>query len=191
MKLEEKNGLRILTPKEGYKLQRKGEDNNFSEIVYLGKNDSEENYKEITEAEAQAIINAKESNDSELSEALDVANAQDVTEFVEEYSELTPVSPRSKKFLVQAGKQYYNDKDNRIVSEFDGFTESNPAATILSSQPLAFEGDNVLTPSETPDSEYILYTLRYMQTSDIKFVIAVTATAMDAPQGGLKGEDIN
>lgn len=175
MKLEEKNGLRILTPENGYLLRRNEDDTNFSEIVYLGKNDTEDSYTEIPQAEAELVL---------------IDQNADTTDTPQEYADLTPLSSNSKKVSVQAGKQYYNEKKDRIVSEYNDFSESNQSATILSSEPINFEGDNVLTPSETPDSEYILYTLRYMQTSDIKFVIAITATSMDAPQGGLRGEDI-
>lgn len=69
MKLEEKNGLRILTPEKGYLLQRNGDDNNFSEIVYLGKNDTEDSYSEIPQAEAERIIAQRlDAADNELQE---------------------------------------------------------------------------------------------------------------------------
>lgn len=106
------------------------------------------------------------------------------------YSETTPISPRSKKLSIQAGKQYYNEMPNRVVTSYEGFSPANPTATILSSSPLSFEGNNVLTPVEIPDSEYLLYNIEYVQTSDIKFILVVSVTAMKAPDGGLKGEDI-
>ena len=51
MRIEEKNRLRILTPDDGFLLKRNGDDNNFSEIVYLGKNDSPQNYEEVSQEE--------------------------------------------------------------------------------------------------------------------------------------------
>ena len=66
MKLEERNGLRILTPDTAHLLQRKGDDNNFSEIVYLGKNDSVDNYSEISEEKARSILAEKEIHQERL-----------------------------------------------------------------------------------------------------------------------------
>ena len=55
MTLSEENGLRVLRPSIGYMLYRKGDESNFSEIVYLGKNDSQENYEEISEVEVEKL----------------------------------------------------------------------------------------------------------------------------------------
>lgn len=96
----------------------------------------------------------------------------------------------SKKLSIEAGKQYFNEVAGRTITSYEGFSASNPTATILSSEPVAFEGDNILEPVEIPDSEYLLYKVEYVQTSDIKFILVVSVTAMKAPSGGLKGEDI-
>lgn len=97
---------------------------------------------------------------------------------------------RTSTPTINAGTQYYNEKDDLTVSNFEGFSSRNKTATILSSKPIKFEGENVLTPVEIPESDYLLYTISYMQTSDIKYVLVVGVEAMKAPQGGLKGEDI-
>lgn len=48
MILEERNGLRILKSEDGFKLYNKNDVNPaYSEIIYLGKKDSQDNYKEI------------------------------------------------------------------------------------------------------------------------------------------------
>lgn len=60
MKLEERNGLRILTPEKGYFLQRNGDEKNFSEIVYLGKNDTADNYQEFSEEDKNMMLTAFE-----------------------------------------------------------------------------------------------------------------------------------
>lgn len=111
------------------------------------------------------------------------------------FSELTTPSltiamSNSKDISIQAGNQYYNDIADRTITEYNGFSTTTPSATILSSSPLTFEGDNVLTPVEVPKSDYLLYKIEYVQTSDIKFILVVSVTAMKAPQGGLKGEDM-
>lgn len=111
------------------------------------------------------------------------------------YSDLTTPTlaiarSNSKKLSIQAGKQYFNEMENRVVTSYEGFTSACTTATILSSSPIEFEGDNVLTPSEIPDSEYLLYKIEYVQTSDIKFILVVSVTPMKAPSGGLKGEDV-
>lgn len=114
---------------------------------------------------------------------------------LQSYSALTTSSlaiarSNSKSLGIQAGKQYFNEVANRTISSYEGFSPTNTSATILSSSPITFEGDNVLVPSEIPDSDYLLYKIEYMQTSDIKYVLVVSVTAMKTPEGGLKGEDI-
>ena len=55
MKLTEQNGLRILTPDNGQWLYK--DDNGtriFSDLVYLAKNDSPDNWRECTTAEKEA-----------------------------------------------------------------------------------------------------------------------------------------
>ena len=47
MKLEERNGLRVLTADEGKLLSRTGDNGTLASIVYLGINDSPDNYSEI------------------------------------------------------------------------------------------------------------------------------------------------
>lgn len=111
------------------------------------------------------------------------------------YSELTAPTlaiarSNSKNIGIQAGKQYFNEVVNRTISTYEGFSPTHPTATILSSSPITFEGENVLIPSEIPDSEYLLYKIEYLQTSDIKFVLVVSVTAMKTPEGGLKGKDV-
>lgn len=111
------------------------------------------------------------------------------------YSDLTTPAlamarSNSKNLGIEAGKQYFNEVQNRIITVYNGFSSENPTATILSSAPIIFEGDNVLTPTEIPDSDYLLYKIEYVQTSDIKYILVVSVTPMKAPQGGLKGEDI-
>lgn len=55
MILSEENGLRILRPSIGYVLYRKGDENNFAYLFYLGKNDSVDNFGEIPEKEYEKI----------------------------------------------------------------------------------------------------------------------------------------
>lgn len=59
MKLTENGGLRILQADAGYLLRHKEDESaTFTELLYLGKNDSETNYEEFPEAEALAIQEA-------------------------------------------------------------------------------------------------------------------------------------
>lgn len=63
MILTEEKGLRILRPSIGYLLHRKDDGNdNYSEIVYLGKNDSQENYEEISEKEVEKLKEQRETD---------------------------------------------------------------------------------------------------------------------------------
>lgn len=96
----------------------------------------------------------------------------------------------SKNITIEANKQYYNDVKGRIVSDYIGFDNYSVSATILSKYPLTFEGDNVLVPSRIPDAEYLMYTVKYMQTSDIKYVLVVTAESMSTNANGLIGADV-
>ena len=56
MNLKESNGLRELKPEPGFLLRRKGDSDNFSEVVYLGVNDSADNYEELPAEEAALIL---------------------------------------------------------------------------------------------------------------------------------------
>lgn len=60
MILTEENGLRVLRPSIGYLLYRKGDENNFASLFYLGKKDSEDNFGEISEEDAEKIMREKE-----------------------------------------------------------------------------------------------------------------------------------
>lgn len=52
--------MRVIKPSEGYKLTQAGEveieDRVISGLVYLAANDSADNWKEITDAEAEEIV---------------------------------------------------------------------------------------------------------------------------------------
>lgn len=62
------NGIRVLTPSEGYYLT---DGNTYSKRVYLGKNASEADWEEITEAEAeQRMAEAEEADEIPAEEAL-------------------------------------------------------------------------------------------------------------------------
>lgn len=52
MYIEEKNGLRILVPMKNYRICTKDKTQVFDGKVYLGKNDTMENYIALTENEA-------------------------------------------------------------------------------------------------------------------------------------------
>lgn len=50
MKIEYKNGLQILTPDSSDKILYSVNTNSYMEKVFLGKNDSKDNYREIDKA---------------------------------------------------------------------------------------------------------------------------------------------
>ena len=50
MKLEYRNGLQILTPDSSDKILYSVNTNSYMEKVFLGKNDSKDNYREIDKA---------------------------------------------------------------------------------------------------------------------------------------------
>lgn len=50
-----KNGLRILTPRVGYRLANKERTQVYDTVVYLGKLDTMDNYVELTNAEAEQL----------------------------------------------------------------------------------------------------------------------------------------
>lgn len=58
--IEEEIKVRVIKPSEGYKLTQAGEveieDRVISNLVYLAANDSADNWKEITDAEADEIV---------------------------------------------------------------------------------------------------------------------------------------
>lgn len=55
MKLEQTNGLRILKADEGCVLRRKSDADNFSKVFYLGINDNEDNFEEVTQELEQEL----------------------------------------------------------------------------------------------------------------------------------------
>lgn len=66
MELIERNGLRILKAAQGMTLQKKGDEtHSFSQIIYLGSLDSQDNYEEITLEKAEKLMR-KDENEAEL-----------------------------------------------------------------------------------------------------------------------------
>lgn len=55
MQIIEKNGLRILTPRVGYRLANKERTQVYDTVVYLGKLDTMDNYVELTDSEAEQL----------------------------------------------------------------------------------------------------------------------------------------
>ena len=96
----------------------------------------------------------------------------------------------SKNITIESNKQYYNEDEGRIVSEYIGFDNYGANATIISKYPLVFEGDNVLIPSNIPDAEYLMYTVKYMQISSEKYIITVSVEGMNGAMGELIATDV-
>lgn len=65
MKIVEKNGLRILTPRVGYRLANKERTQVYDTVVYLGKLDTMDNYVELTNTEAEQLIKELEATEVE------------------------------------------------------------------------------------------------------------------------------
>jgi hypothetical protein len=68
MKIINKNGLRILTPRVGYRLANKERTQVYDTVVYLGKLDSMDNYVELTQEEAEQLRKELEENEIHIEE---------------------------------------------------------------------------------------------------------------------------
>lgn len=106
----------------------------------------------------------------------------------ESYSTLspvaTPLNTRSANFSnkVEGGKQYYNDEDGKVVSEYEGFTPVKNETNILSTKPMTFVGPHVLMENTDVEGDYYIYTLKYMQISETHYVIAVSVKTYSATE---------
>ena len=72
MKIEEKNGLRILTPESDEYILYSTIKNEYYEKVYLGKNDSIDNYREM-----EKVLLNKPNENERIQELLDIINKQE------------------------------------------------------------------------------------------------------------------
>lgn len=68
MEIINKNGLRILTPRVGYRLANKERTQVYDTVVYLGKLDSMDNYVELTQEEAEQLRKELEENEIHIEE---------------------------------------------------------------------------------------------------------------------------
>lgn len=64
MKLTTKGVLRILEPAQGMHLKSKSRNDIYEGKIYLGVNDSPDNYTEVTEEEYQTHLNTNEPQES-------------------------------------------------------------------------------------------------------------------------------
>lgn len=62
------NGLRILTPRVGYRLANKERTQVYDSVVYLGKLDTMDNYVELTQEEAEQLRKELEENEIHIEE---------------------------------------------------------------------------------------------------------------------------
>lgn len=85
--------------------------------------------------------------------------------------------------VVEAGKQYYNDEENKVISEYNGFSAINQEAKILSKYPMTFAGENVIVENTSVDADYLMYSLKYMQISEEKYLIAVSVNSFTSNGG--------
>lgn len=58
------NGLRVLTPRVGYRLANKERTQVYDSVVYLGKLDTMDNYVELTQVEAEQLRKELEENET-------------------------------------------------------------------------------------------------------------------------------
>lgn len=65
MEIINKNGLRILTPNVGHRLANKERTQVYDTVVYLGKLDTMDNYIELTDDEAEQLIEELETKEVE------------------------------------------------------------------------------------------------------------------------------
>ena len=65
MYIEEKNGLRILTPNVGYRIVNKEKTQVYDTVVYLSKLDSIDNYITMPNEEAEQLIKDLETKELE------------------------------------------------------------------------------------------------------------------------------
>ncbi len=72
MKIENKNGLRILTPESPEFFIYSVKTNEYHEIVYLGLNDSIDNYREIKKS---AVMKSDSDRINELEKTIEEQNA--------------------------------------------------------------------------------------------------------------------
>lgn len=85
--------------------------------------------------------------------------------------------------IVEAGKQYYNDEENKVISEYKDFSATNQEAKILSKYPMTFAGENVVVENNDITADYLMYSLKYMQISEEKYLIAVSVSAFTSNGG--------
>lgn len=70
MEIIERNGLRILKAAQGMTLQKKGDEtHSFSQIIYLGSLDTQDNYEEITLEKAEKLMREYDNTDEQVSDA--------------------------------------------------------------------------------------------------------------------------
>lgn len=62
------NGLRVLTPRVGYRLANKERTQVYDSVVYLGKLDTMDNYVELTQEEAEQLRKELEENEIHIEE---------------------------------------------------------------------------------------------------------------------------
>ena len=67
------NGITVLKADDGMKLT---DGSNFGSVVYLGVNDSENNWREITQTEAERMMEETEKSEDEATEADYIAQLQ-------------------------------------------------------------------------------------------------------------------
>lgn len=68
MEIINKNGLRVLTPRVGYRLANKERTQVYDSVVYLGKLDTMDNYVELTQEEAEQLRKELEENEIHIEE---------------------------------------------------------------------------------------------------------------------------
>ena len=85
MKIEDRNGLQVLIPESPDFILYSVRNNSYSEKVFLGKNDSIDNYREI----AQALLQDKNEKNKvqELEEIIKQQNAA-ITDLAKQLAEL-------------------------------------------------------------------------------------------------------
>lgn len=93
MKIENRKGLRIITPESPDYILYSVERNTYHEIVYLGKNDSVDNYKEM---ERRLLNQAKE--DNKIEQLLNKIEEQDalISKLAKQLADLTDLVNKNR-----------------------------------------------------------------------------------------------
>lgn len=93
MKIENRKGLRIITPESPDYILYSVERNTYHEIVYLGKNDSVDNYKEM---ERRLLNQAKE--DNKIEQLLNKIKEQDalISKLAKQLADLTDLVNKNR-----------------------------------------------------------------------------------------------